>query len=84
MTARSVPSKKPLAAKTVRPVAPAKPERSLHADPPSMDEPDLQEMLRDPIMQRLMTSDGITQSQLLTLVAATRSRIASSRRRYAD
>jgi hypothetical protein len=84
MTARNAPSKNTLAAKTVRPVTPAKPDRSHHADPPSMDEPDLQEMLRDPIMQRLMTSDGITQSQLLTLVAAARVRIESSRRRYAD
>jgi hypothetical protein len=32
-------------------------------------------MLLDPIMQRLMTSDGITQSQLLSLVAIARSRL---------
>jgi hypothetical protein len=84
MTAKRAPSKKTLAAKTVRPVVPAKHDRSLQADPPSMDEPDLQEMLRDPIMERLMTSDGITKSQLMTLVAAARVRIESSRRRYAD
>ena len=82
MRARNASSKKTLAAKTVRPVAPAKPDRSHHADPPSMDEPDLQEMLRDPIMQRLMTSDGITRSQLMTLVAAARIRMENSR--YAD
>lgn len=40
-----------------------------------MDEPSLHEMLRDPIMQRLMTSDGITRSQLLSLVAAARMRL---------
>jgi hypothetical protein len=40
-----------------------------------MEEPSLREMLRDPIMQRLMTSDGITRDQLLSLVAAARSRL---------
>ena len=81
MTARVAPSKKSLAAKTARTVQ-AKPERRFPTDPPSMDEPTLHEMLRDPIMQRLMTSDGITKSQLLTLVAAARIRIQNSR--YAD
>ncbi len=40
-----------------------------------MDEPSLHEMLHDPIIQRLMSSDGITRSQLMTLVAAARSRL---------
>jgi hypothetical protein len=44
-----------------------------------MEEPTLHEMLGDPIMQRLMTSDGITKSQLLTLVAAARSRLRKGR-----
>ncbi len=57
-------------------------ERTAHAEIPSMDEPSLREMLRDPIMQRLMTSDGITQTQLLSLVAAARIRMRDDR--YAD
>jgi len=79
MTAKAAKPRKSPAAKTVRPVREAKTQRSLSADPPSMDEPTLHEMLRDPIMQRLMTSDGITRSQLLTLVAAARSRMQSER-----
>lgn len=79
MTIRSAPSKKMLAGKTVRSVAQARSDRSHYSDPPSMDEPSLTEMLRDPIMQRLMTSDGITKSQLLSLVAAARSRMQDSR-----
>jgi hypothetical protein len=47
-----------------------------------MDEPTLHEMLRDPIMQRLMTSDGITKTQLLSLVAAARSRLREDDRHY--
>lgn len=83
MTARAVQPKKSLAAKTARPVSKAAAGRNLSSDLPSMDEPTLHEMLRDPIMQRLMTSDGITRSQLLTLVAAARSRMQSSSR-YAE
>ena len=79
MTARAVQPKKPSAAKTARPVAKAKPRRAHLADPPSMDEPTLHEMLRDPIMQRLMSSDGITRTQLMTLVAAARSRMQDER-----
>jgi hypothetical protein len=52
-----------------------KPDRTAHIDAPSMEEPRLRDMLLDPIMQRLMTSDGITQSQLLSLVAIARSRL---------
>ena len=79
MTARAAKPRKSPAAKTVRPVAPAKPQRTHSADLPSMEEPTLHEMLRDPIMQRLMTSDGITRSQLMTLVAAARSRMQADR-----
>lgn len=82
MTARAASKTKSTAAKTLRPVRQASPQRSFSSDLPSMDEPSLREMLRDPIMQRLMTSDGITRSQLLTLVAAARSRMQSDP--YAD
>jgi hypothetical protein len=75
MTARATRPRNPQAAKTARSAAQPKAERAAHIEPPSMDEPALQDMLRDPIMQRLMTSDGITKSQLLTLVAAARSRL---------
>jgi len=79
MTARAVQSKKSSAAKTARPVSKAKPRRAQATDIPSMDEPTLLEMLRDPIMQRLMTSDGITRTQLMALVAAARNRMQSDR-----
>ena len=82
MTAKAAKTRKSPVAKTVRPVVPAQMQRSLISDSPSMDEPTLHEMLRDPIMQRLMTSDGITRSQLMTLVAAARSRMLNDR--YAD
>lgn len=83
MTVRAAKTSKSPAAKTVRPVASAPTQRSLTSDAPSMDEPTLHEMLRDPIMQRLMSSDGITRSQLLTLVAAARSRMQADRH-YTD
>jgi hypothetical protein len=77
MTAKIATPKKTMTAQTARPAGQARPERRLSADLPSMEEPTLSEMLHDPIMQRLMTSDGITRSQLLTLVAAARSRLQS-------
>lgn len=75
MTARAAKAKKQSAAKTARPVAKAEPLRASVSDLPSMDEPALRDMLKDPIMQRLMSSDGITRNQLLTLVAAARNRM---------
>jgi hypothetical protein len=77
MTARATRPRKSPAAKTVRAVSQPKPDRAALLEPPSMEEPSLREMLGDPIMQRLMTSDGITRSQLLSLVAAARSRLRS-------
>ena len=82
MTARATrPSKMP-AAKTVYAVLAYKTERASLHDAPSMEEPALRDMLQDPIMQHLMRSDGITHSQLLTLVAAARTRLQD--RHYAD
>ena len=75
MTARATRPKKPLAAKTLRTVGQPQSERGFVTDLPSMEEPTLQEMLRDPIIQRLMSSDGITRSQLMILVAAARNRM---------
>lgn len=82
MTARATRPTKMPAAKNVHAVLSYRSERAPALDTPSMDEPSLSDMLQDPIMQRLMNSDGITRSQLLTLVAATRSRLRD--RRYAD
>ena len=75
MTARATRPRKSLVARTASAVQQPKPDRAALIEPPSMDEPSLHEMLRDPIIQRLMTSDGITKTQLLTLVAAARSRL---------
>jgi hypothetical protein len=75
MTARATRPRRSLAARTAPAVPQPKPDRIAHIDPPSMEEPSLREMLNDPIMQRLMTSDGITRNQLLSLVAAARSRL---------
>lgn len=75
MTARATRPRQSLAARTATAVLQPKPDRAAHIDAPSMEEPSLREMLRDPIIQRLMTSDGITRDQLLSLVAATRSRL---------
>ena len=75
MTARATRLRASLAAKTALTVPQPKIDRAAFIDAPSMDEPSLQEMLHDPIMQRLMSSDGITRSQLMTLVAAARSRL---------
>lgn len=75
MTARATRLRASLAAKTALTVPQPKTDRAAFIDAPSMDEPSLQEMLHDPIMQRLMSSDGITRNQLLTLVAAARSRL---------
>ena len=79
MTARATRPRNPPAARTTSTVQQPKPDRSAHIEPPSMDEPTLHEMLRDPIMQRLMTSDGITKTQLMSLVNATRSRLREDR-----
>lgn len=75
MTARATRPRQPLATRTALAVPKPKPDHTAHIDAPSMEEPSLREMLRDPIMQRLMTSDGITRDQLLSLVAAARSRL---------
>jgi hypothetical protein len=45
---------------------------SIHADDP---EPSLDDLLRDPMFQGLMRSDGVTRADLLTLVTATRRRL---------
>ncbi len=79
MTARATRTRTSLAARTANAVQQPKPDRTTLNEPPSMEEPTLHEMLGDPIMQRLMTSDGITKSQLLTLVAAARSRLRKGR-----
>jgi len=79
MTARATRPKNSLAARTASTVQQPKSDRTTVNEPPSMDEPTLHEMLHDPIMQRLMTSDGITKNQLLSLVAAARSRLREGR-----
>jgi hypothetical protein len=75
MTARATRPRKKEVARTASAGLQPKPDRTALLEPPSMEEPTLREMLRDPIMQRLMTSDGITQNQLMSLVAAARSRL---------
>ena len=45
---------------------------SVHADDP---EPSLDDLLRDPVFQGLMRSDGVSPIDLLTLVTATRRRL---------
>jgi len=75
MTARATRLKASLAGRTALTVPQPKTDRAAFIDAPSMEEPSLHEMLHDPIMQRLMSSDGITSNQLLTLVAAARSRM---------
>jgi hypothetical protein len=45
---------------------------SIHADDP---EPSLDDLLRDPVFQGLMRSDGVSRSDLLTLVTAIRRRL---------
>ncbi len=82
MTARATRPRNKPAARTASTVQQPKSDRTAHIEPPSMDEPTLHEMLRDPIMQRLMTSDGITKTQLLSLVAAARSRLREDDRHY--
>ncbi len=82
MAVRATRPKKSPAGQNVRQGVQPKADRPAHSDLPSMEEPSLREMLRDPIMQRLMTSDGITHSQLLSLFAAARSRLRDDR--YAD
>ncbi|HMA49314.1 MAG TPA: hypothetical protein VKP60_06140 [Magnetospirillaceae bacterium] len=79
MTARATRPRNSPAARTTSTVQQPKPDRTALIEPPSMEEPTLHEMLHDPIMQRLMTSDGITRSQLLSLVAAARSRLREGR-----
>ena len=80
MTARATRLRASLAAKTALTVPQPKTDRTAFIDEPSMDEPSLYEMLHDPIMQRLMSSDGITHNQLMTLVAAARSRLREDTR----
>ena len=75
MTARATRLRASLAAKTALTVPQPKTDRAAFIDEPSMDEPSLYEMLHDPIMQRLMSSDGISRNQLMSLVAAARSRL---------
>ena len=75
MTVKAAQTRKSPAAKTARMGVAVRPDRSFADDFPSMEEPSLREMLRDPIIQRLMTSDGITKSQFLTLIAAARSKM---------
>ena len=82
MTARATRPTKMPAAKTVHAVLACKAEHSPVHDLPSMEEPSLGDMLQDPIMLRLMNSDGITHNQLVTLVAAARSRLQDQG--YAD
>ena len=81
MTARATHPAKMPAGKSVHAVLAYKAERASLHDLPSMEEPSLRDMLQDPIMERLMDSDGITLNQLLTLVAVARSRLQD---RYAD
>jgi hypothetical protein len=52
---------------------------SIRADDP---EPSLNDLLRDPVLQGLLRSDGVGRADLLSLVAATRRRLyrAASRR----
>ena len=45
---------------------------NIHADDP---EPRLEELLCDPMFQRLMRSDGVSHAALLTLVAMARRRL---------
>jgi len=45
---------------------------NVRADDP---EPSLEELLRDPMFQGLMRSDGVSHSALLTLLAAVRRRL---------
>jgi hypothetical protein len=45
------------------------------AEPPTMAEPSLRDMLKDPILLRLMHSDGVEPHQLLTLLDDARSRL---------
>ena len=82
MTARATRLRASLAAKTALTVPQPKTDRAAFIDEPSMDEPSLYEMLHDPIMQRLMSSDGITRNQLMTLVAAARSRLREDMRTH--
>ena len=48
---------------------------TVHANDP---EPSLDELLRDPMFQGLMRSDGVSRTALLTLVAATRRRLRAT------
>jgi hypothetical protein len=47
------------------------------ADKPSMAEPALGDLLRDPIMQHLMRSDGVEPRHLLSLLDDARTRLFS-------
>lgn len=47
----------------------------LASEIPSMDEPRLQDMLRDPILLRLMTSDNVEPRDLMTLLDDTRAKL---------
>jgi hypothetical protein len=45
---------------------------SVRADDP---EPSLEDLLRDPVFEGLLRSDGVTKAELLTLVSVTRRRL---------
>jgi hypothetical protein len=45
------------------------------SESPSMDEPRLQDMLQDPILLRLMTSDNVEPRDLVTLLDDTRAKL---------
>jgi hypothetical protein len=44
-------------------------------DPPSMDEPRLGDMLKDPILQQLMSSDKVEPAELRSLLKDARQRL---------
>ena len=77
MKASASRTKTARAAQTVRPLATPMACARFAGDPPSMDEPPLQEMLKDPILQRLMRSDKVEPAQLQSLLADARSRLFS-------
>jgi hypothetical protein len=76
MTAPATRTKKSLAAlRGANPAGQTKVHaivRNFTADVPSMEEPRLRDMLQDPILLRLMQSDGVEPAQLLTLLADAR------------
>ncbi len=49
--------------------------RRLASDNPSMEEPRLHDMLQDPILLRLMSSDKVEPQQLMTLMDEARAKL---------